>query len=60
MPFGTGMPRLKAALDELDSSVRADLRASVPVTEKDRRALRSEIELCMQRLDELRNLLAGH
>lgn len=59
MPFGTAMARLKAALDELDSNVRADMRGKPPVTDKDRRAMRSEIETCLQQLDELRTLLAG-
>lgn len=59
MPFGTAMSRLKTALDELDTNVRADLRGKQPVTDKDRRAMRSEIESCLQRLDELRTLLAG-
>jgi hypothetical protein len=59
MPFGTAMARLKTALDELDTNVRADMRAKPPVTDKDRRAMRSEIETCLQRLDELRTLLAG-
>jgi hypothetical protein len=53
------MARLKTALDELDTNVRADMRAKPPVTDKDRRAMRSEIETCLQRLDELRTLLAG-
>jgi len=59
MPFGTAMSRLKAALAELDTNVRADLRAKPPITDKDRRAMRSEIETCMQKLDELRTTLAG-
>lgn len=59
MPFGTAMARLKSALDELDNNVRADLRGKTVVTEKDRRAMRSEIETCLQQLDELRTLLAG-
>lgn len=59
MPFGTAMARLRSALDELDNNVRADLRGKTVVTEKDRRAMRSEIETCLQQLDELRTLLAG-
>lgn len=59
MPFGTAMTRLKAALNELETNVRADMRAKPPITDKDRRAMRSEIETCMQKLDELRNTLAG-
>ena len=30
-----------------------------PISDKDRRAMRSEIETCMQKLDELRTTLAG-
>jgi len=59
MPFGTAMSRLKAALAELETNVRADLRSKPPISEKDRRAMRSEIEHCMQKLDELRSTLAG-
>jgi hypothetical protein len=44
MPFGTAMSRLKSALAELETNVRADLRAKPPITDKDRRAMRSEIE----------------
>jgi hypothetical protein len=59
MPFGTAMARLKAALAELETNVHADLRSKPAITPKDRRALRGEIENCMQKLDELRTLLAG-
>jgi hypothetical protein len=59
MPFGTAMTRLKAALNELETNVRADMRSKPPITDKDRRAMRSEIETCMQKLDELRTTLAG-
>jgi hypothetical protein len=59
MPFGTAMARLKTALEELDTNVRADLRSKSSITAQDRRALRGEIEMSMQRLDELRTLLAG-
>lgn len=59
MPFGTAMTRLKAALNELETNVRADMRAKPPITDKERRAMRSEIETCMQKLDELRTTLAG-
>jgi hypothetical protein len=53
------MSRLKTALTELETNVRADLRAKPPITDKDRRNMRSEIEKCMQKLDELRTTLAG-
>lgn len=59
MPFGTAIARLRTALAELETNVRADLRGKPPITTQDRRALRSEIETCMQKLDELRALLAG-
>ena len=57
MPFGTAMARLKSALDELETNVRADLRSKASITTQDRRSLRSEIEISMQKLDELRALL---
>lgn len=59
MPFGTAMPRLMAALDELDRNVRADLKGKPAITAQDRRTMRSDIEKCMQQLDELRTMLAG-
>ncbi|MBU1304997.1 MAG: hypothetical protein KKF33_05695 [Alphaproteobacteria bacterium] len=59
MPFGTAMSRLQSALDELDRNVRADLKGRTAVTAQDRRAMRSDIEKCMQQLDELRTMLAG-
>lgn len=59
MPFGTAMARLKTALEELETNARADLRSKGSITAQDRRALRSEIEIAMQKLDELRTLLAG-
>lgn len=59
MPFGTAMARLKTALEDLETNVRADLRAKTSITTQDRRSLRSEIEISMQKLDELRTLLAG-
>lgn len=59
MPFGTAMPRLQSALDELDRNVRADLKGRSAITAQDRRSMRSDIEKCMQQLDELRTMLAG-
>lgn len=59
MPFGTAMPRLKAALDELDRNVRSDLKGKTSVSPQDKRNMRSDIEKCMQQLDELRTMLAG-
>jgi len=49
--------KLKRTIGELEDQVAANLRGRV--SDGDRRALRSELELCMQRLDELRSRLAG-
>ena len=49
--------KLKRAIGELEEQVAANMRGKVGDIE--RRALRSEIEVCMQRLDELRSRLAG-
>jgi len=59
MPFGTAMARMQSALDELDRNVRADLKGKPAITVQDRRRMRSDIEDCMQKLDELRAMLAG-
>jgi hypothetical protein len=49
--------KLKRDIVELEEQISVALRGKMRDT--DRRSLRSEIEVCMQRLDELRNRLAG-
>jgi hypothetical protein len=51
------LTKLNREIGELEENVAAALRTRLKDT--DRRALRSEIEIAMQRLDELRNRLAG-
>ena len=59
MPVGTEIARLKRAVDELAQGVAADLRSKTGLPQSDRRAIRTDLEKCMQKLDELRTLLAG-
>jgi hypothetical protein len=58
MPVGTEMARLRRSIEELAAGVEADLRSRRGLGPADRRSLRSEIEECVQLLDELRNRLA--
>jgi hypothetical protein len=51
------LAKLKRALDELEDVVTVAQRGRMK--ESERRLLRSEIETALQRLDELRNRLAG-
>ena len=51
------MAKLTREIDALEDLVTLALRGKIKDT--DRRALRSEIEICVQRLDELRNRLSG-
>ena len=55
------MARVKREVDALVAAVEIDLRpkSKSPMTPAERRFLRSEIEHCAQRLDELRNRLSG-
>lgn len=55
------MARVKREVDALVAAVETDLRpkAKAPMTPAERRFLRSEIEHCAQRLDELRNRLSS-
>ncbi|HVW93955.1 MAG TPA: hypothetical protein VHB74_15290 [Devosia sp.] len=57
MPGIADLTKLNHEIGELEENVAAALRTRLKDT--DRRALRSEIELAMRRLDELRNRLAG-
>ncbi|HTJ58623.1 MAG TPA: hypothetical protein VL418_13765 [Devosiaceae bacterium] len=51
------MAKLNREIDELEQTVSAALRSRL--TDSDRRKARSEIEIAMQRLDELRSRLSG-
>ena len=55
------MARVKREVDALVAAVEIDLgpRSKSPITPAERRLLRSEIEHCAQRLDELRNRLSS-
>ena len=57
MPGIADLAKLNRQIDELEERVAAATRARLK--DIDRRALRSEIERSMQRLDELRNRLGG-
>ena len=57
MPGVADLAKLNREIDELMETLTAAQRSRL--SDRDRRALRSEIEICMQRLDELRNRLAG-
>lgn len=57
MPGIADLTKLNREIGELEENVAAALRTRLRDT--DRRALRAEIEIAMQRLDELRNKLAG-
>jgi hypothetical protein len=59
MPVGSEVARLKRSVDELYANVTADKRAKQPMALAERRALKLEIEQCMQKLDELRTMLTG-
>jgi len=61
MPAVNEMARLKRDVEALVQAVNLDLRpgSKSPMPQGERRSLRSEIETCMQSLDELRNRLTG-
>jgi hypothetical protein len=61
MPALSEMTRIKREIDALAQIVQASLKpgAKAPMSQQARRTLRSDIEQCMQRLDELRTTLAG-
>ena len=61
MPATTEMARLRREVDSLVAAVEQDMRpnAKAPMSASARLSLRSDLEQCMQRLDELRTLLAG-
>lgn len=52
--------RLKRDVEQLTTALKADKPGSkTALTLKDRRALKSEIDWCIQELDELRGRLTG-
>lgn len=53
--------RLKRDVESLKDAIATDLRhgSKSPMSTKDRRAVKSEIEHCMQELDELRTRLTS-
>lgn len=55
------MARLKREVEALAAAVELDLRpnSKTAMSAAQRRSLRSEIEHCVQRLDELRSRLSG-
>ena len=55
------MARVKREIEALIRAVNSDLRPSSksPMPLNERRSLRSEIEICVRELDELRNRLTG-
>jgi len=57
MPYPTAITRLQNALDDLEANIRNDFRGKGTASPQDRRSLKNEIEVAMQRLDELRGLL---
>lgn len=57
MPIGTEIARLQRAVDDLSASVAADLRSRTGIAQPDRRAIKTDIETCIQKLDELRTAL---
>ena len=61
MPAATEILRLRRDTETLRDLVQAELHPTrgAAMTSTTRRALRSEIELCIRALDELRSQLAG-
>ena len=61
MPAANEMARLARDVDALVVVVNQGLHpaSKSPMTRSDRRAIKSEIEACMQKLDELRTRLTG-
>ncbi|MEO6394843.1 MAG: hypothetical protein ABIO40_02925 [Devosia sp.] len=61
MPAGNEIARLKRDIETLTQAVNTDLRpgSRSPMTASERRALKSEIQACMQALDELGTRLSG-
>lgn len=58
MANGTEVARLARVVDELVAGVNADLRAR-RLSVAERRALKTEVEAAVQKLDELRSRLTA-
>ena len=61
MPAGTEVTRLKRDIEALQQAVNLDLKpgSKTAMTATQRRALKSDIQQCMQALDELSTRLTG-
>ena len=61
MPAMNEMTRVKREIEALVRAISVDLKPGpkIVMTLTERRTLRSEIEICMRELDELRNRLTG-
>lgn len=57
MALGNDITRLSRTIEELAEAVTIGLRTGRGLSAEDRQAARAEIEVCVQRLDELRTLL---
>jgi hypothetical protein len=58
MPVGTELARLVRTIEEVVAGVEADLEKE-DVSDEDLRTLRTGIETCMMKLNDLRVRLAG-
>jgi hypothetical protein len=58
MPAVPEIARLKRDIAELIQAVEIRLKAKAAMSPGDRQILKSDIEVCMQQLDELRTRLA--
>ena len=58
MPAQNEIARLRRVIEELGDAIAADLRKP-QMTTGERRSLRSEIEVSIRTLDELRTKLSG-
>ncbi|WP_417307463.1 hypothetical protein [Devosia sp.] len=60
MPAVSEMSKLKRDIEALSAALRpARPGQTLALSDKDRRAIRSEIDSCIRALDELRDRLAG-
>ena len=61
MPAGTEMARLKRDIEALVAAANLDLKpgSKTAMSANDKRALKSDIQRCVQELDELATRLTG-
>jgi len=57
MPAQNEIARLKRVIEELGEAIAADARRPA-MSASDRRSLRSDIEMCIRSLDEMRTRLS--